>query len=86
MEGSGTALNASAEAGYPLPQLPLGLGMGLAMNQAAMEGYAQLTESQKEQVIMRCRDARSKQEMQRIIDELVPEGRVSALFEGPASR
>ncbi len=86
MDGDGTALGASAEAGYPFAQLPLGFGMALTMNERAMDGYAQLTESQKEQLIMRCRDARSKSEMERIVNELVPEGNINALFEGPATR
>ena len=34
---------------------------------------------------MRCMDARSDREVQRIVAEEVPEGRISALFEGPAS-
>ncbi|MBO5281977.1 MAG: hypothetical protein J6B43_02435 [Lachnospiraceae bacterium] len=86
MEANGAATGAAAEAGYPFAQLPLGMGMALGMNERAMDGYAHLTESQKEQLIMRCRDARSKEEMQRIVNELVPEGNISALYEGPATR
>ena len=86
MEANGAATGAAAETGYPIAQLPLGLGMALGMNERAMDGYARLTESQKEQLIMRCRDAKSKEEMQRIVNELVPEGNISALYEGPATR
>lgn len=64
-------------------ELPLGFGFALARNEAAMQRYAQLTESEKEQIINRCKDARSKAEMQKIVDEMVPEGSVSSLFEGP---
>ena len=58
--------------GYPLSGLPIGFGMALAMNEAAMQGYAGLTETEKEHLIMRCKDARSKEEMQKIVDSLVP--------------
>jgi len=51
--------------------MPLGLGFGLAMNARAMGAYAALSETEKEHLIMRCRDARSKEEMQRIVDSLV---------------
>lgn len=61
----------SAE-GSALSDLPLGFGMTLAMNEGAMRGYANLTETEREHLIMRCRDARSKEEMQRIVDSLVP--------------
>lgn len=56
--------------GYPLTELPLGFGMALAMNEGAMCGYAKLTETEKEHLIMRCKDARSKEEMQKIVDSL----------------
>lgn len=60
--------------------LPLGFGLALAMNEPAMQGYAELTESQREQVIMRCKDARSKEEMQKIVNSLAPgmEGDITA--------
>lgn len=67
--------------GFPFTELPLGFGMSLAMNEAAMQGYARLTEDEKEKIIMRCKDASSKEEMQRIVDSLVPDGNVSSLYE-----
>lgn len=69
--------------GFAFTELPLGFGMALAMNEPAMRGYAAMTESEKESVIMRCRDAKSKEEMQKIVDSLVPDGNVNSLFEGP---
>ena len=44
----------------------------LAMNEQAMQGYAALTETEKEHLILRCRDAGSKEEMERIVASLVP--------------
>ena len=78
-------LNRTTPGGAPasgIPSgLPLGFGMGLAMNDRAMSGYADLTESEKEDIIMRCKDAHSKEEMQKIIDSLVPDGNVNNLYE-----
>ena len=65
--------------GYPLTALPLGFGMALAMNEGAMRGYANLTETEREHLIMRCKDARSKEEMQKIVDSLVPDESVSSI-------
>ena len=50
--------------------LPLGFGMGLAMNEPAMKGYAGLTEAEKERIILRCKGAKTKKEMQKIVDSL----------------
>lgn len=66
--------------GYPLTQLPLGFGMALAMNEGAMRGYANLSETEREHLIMRCKDARSKEEMQKIVDSLVPGESVSSVI------
>ena len=62
-------------------ELPMGFGLALAMNEPAMKGYAGLTESEKEDLILRCRDAKTKEEMQRIVDSLVQDTDVSALEE-----
>lgn len=61
--------------------LPLGFGMNLRLNEAAMQGYAGLTESEKEHLIMKCRDARSRNEMQRIVDDLAPGTDVQAIMD-----
>lgn len=74
-------LNGITEAGAVMQNLPMGLGMNLAMNEPAMKGYAALTEAEKEELIMRCRDASSKGEMQRIADSLVPHTDISAIIE-----
>ena len=71
MDLNGTVENGSYS-GMSFPELPVGMGMALAMNAGAMSGFAGLTEAKKEEVILRCRDARSKGEMQKIVDSLVP--------------
>lgn len=72
--------------GFPFTELPLGFGMALAMNEPAMRGYAGLSESDKEQIIMQCKDAKSKDEMREIVNSLVPDRNINSLFEGPQAR
>lgn len=73
--------NGMSMQGVPFAGIPLGFGMALAMNEPAMRGYAGLTETEREHIIMRCKDAKSKEEMQKIVDSLVPDGNVNNLFE-----
>lgn len=69
--------------GSPLRDMPQGFRFALTGNEAAMRRYTELTESEKEQILMRCKDARSKAEMQEIVNSLVPDGNASSLYEGP---
>ncbi len=85
MDFNGMAFGAAAEAGYPLSMAPLGLDLDMMENEAALSSRSDMTESEKEQLLMRCMDARSDKELRRIVENEVPEGRVSALYEGPAS-
>ena len=61
--------------------IPMGFAMNLMMNDGAMQGYAGLTEAEKENLLMRCRDAKSKGEMQRIVDDLAPGTDVRAIMD-----
>lgn len=61
--------------------LPVGFGMSLAMNEAALNGYAGLTEAEKEKIILRCKDAKTKSQMQEIVDSLAPGTDVQEVFE-----
>mgnify|MGYP000042582409 FL=1 len=65
--------------GFTLGELPLGFGMALAMNESAMQGYAALTEAEKEELILRCKDVQTKDEMQRIVDSLAPGTDIQAI-------
>lgn len=69
---------------YPLTELPLGFSMALAQNEPALEHYAKMTESQREQIIMKCRDAKSRKEMRDIVDSLVPDNDAGLLFDEPS--
>lgn len=66
---------------YGMTDMPLGFGFALAMNEPAMGAYAALSEQEKEQLIMRCRDAKSKEEMQRIVDSLVTDRDATGIME-----
>lgn len=50
--------------------MPLGLGLGMAMNNQALENYGKLTEYEKEKLIARSKGVKSKAEMQQLIDEI----------------
>ena len=47
--------------------VPIGFGLALAMNEPAMEAYAKMTEEQKQSVLVRAHQARSKKEMQSLV-------------------
>ena len=64
--------------------LPLGLGMALMMNERAMEGYEGLSETEKEHIIMKCKDAKSKSEVDKIIDSISSPDGIKDLFQGPS--
>lgn len=62
-----------------MTDMPLGFGFALAANEAAMKSYASLSETEREHLIMRCKDAKSRDEMQKIVDSLVSDADVSAI-------
>lgn len=53
--------------------LPMGFAMGLAMDLNAMDRFSNLTEAEKEELLNRARDAKSKEEMKKIIGEISPQ-------------
>lgn len=63
--------------------LPLGLSMAAAMNAQAKAGYESLSETEKEHLILKCKDAKSKEEMDRIISSISSDGGIEDLFRGP---
>ena len=48
-------------------QVPIGFGMALAVNHPAMEAYAAMTGQQKQAVLDKARNARSENEMNRLV-------------------
>ncbi|MCM1189750.1 MAG: hypothetical protein NC541_10710 [bacterium] len=81
MDIGGMDINGESGDGFGLQGLPAGVGFALAMNEPAMKSYASLSETDKEHLLMRCRDAKSKDEMQKIVDSLVPDTDVRAVLE-----
>ncbi len=57
--------------GYPTGMLPIGLAMQLAQNRRAAERYADLTEAEKEQLIIRSKTVGSKSEMRLLVDDFL---------------
>lgn len=51
-------------------KVPIGFGMALAQNSAAMNCYAHLTESQKQDVLDKARAVRSEKEMYALVESL----------------
>lgn len=51
-------------------EIPVGLGLSLAMNQKAMDRFAHMTDMEKESTIEKSRQVKSKREMDRIVSSL----------------
>lgn len=50
--------------------LPVGLAFGMAMDEQASNHYGRMTEYEKEQVIARSKNVKSKEEMQQLIQKI----------------
>ena len=51
-------------------ELPLGFGMALAQNEAAMKRFESLSEPEKHAVLARTHSVTSKRQMQQLVDSL----------------
>ena len=51
-------------------KVPIGFGMALAQNTAAMNNYAQMTEAQKQDVLNKAHNVRSEREMYNLVASL----------------
>lgn len=51
-------------------KVPIGFGMALAQDEAAMNRYAQLDETQKQDILSRAHNVRSEQEMRSLVASL----------------
>lgn len=72
-------VNGLATGTLGMTDMPLGFGVALGANEDAMKSYASLSETEREHLIMRCKDAKSRDEMQKIVDSLVTDADVSAI-------
>lgn len=51
-------------------EMPLGLAFQLSMREGAMENFAKLSESQKQQIIMQAKSANTKDELRQLVDSI----------------
>ena len=51
-------------------KIPIGFGLALAANAAAMNRYAQLSDSEKQQILDKAHHARSEKEMYALVASL----------------
>jgi hypothetical protein len=51
-------------------KVPIGFGMALAANTAAMNRYAQLSETQKQDILSKAHNVRSEKEMYSLVANL----------------
>jgi hypothetical protein len=70
-------------ADYFKPGVPLGAGPVLVLNESTGDQRSNMTEAEKEDIIMQCRDAKSRKEAERIVKDKVPDENVNSLYEGP---
>lgn len=66
-------------------QLPIALGLSLAMNEKAMNRFSSMTEAEKEQMIASSKNIASKSEMDSIVNSLAvdEELRIRNMLDGP---
>lgn len=55
-------------------ELPLGFGMALALNEAAMQRFESLTDSEKQAILRQAHNVNSKREMQQLVANIVSGG------------
>lgn len=51
-------------------EVPIGFGMALAQNEKAMNAYAMMTKEQKNAILAKAHNARSENEMERIVSSI----------------
>lgn len=63
--------------------VPIGFGMALAQNINAMQSFSGMTEAEKEEILNRARDAKSKEEMESLVESLHEETADDGTFSNP---
>lgn len=51
-------------------EIPIGLGFSMAMNEKAMEKFANMSDEQKRNIITQSKQAQSKNEMSQLVDRI----------------
>ena len=57
-----------------IKSLPLGFGMALAQNEAAMKTFESFSKAEKDAIVQRTRQVNSKREMRSLVANLAGEG------------
>ena len=52
-------------------EMPIGLGMALALNPEAMQKFASLSEEEKQKIINGTHSVASREEMQQYVDKII---------------
>ena len=55
-------------------EMPIGLGMALAMNPEAMQKFASLPENKKQEIINGTHSVTSKEEMRQYVESIISSG------------
>lgn len=69
---------------YQTGNLPVGLPMSVVMNEQTRAGFERLSEAEKEHLILKCKDAKSEEEVDQILSSLNPTEDLGDLFQGPS--
>jgi len=62
--------SSSADRGHSLSSLPIGFGLALSANTAAMNRYAHLSESQKQEILNKAHTVKSEKEIYSLVARL----------------
>ena len=63
-------LNGYIGGGLPYAGYPIGVGALFSEDEFALQGYENLTETEKEHLILQCKDAKTTDDKQRIVDSV----------------
>ena len=63
-------MNGNVDIGEGAKDVPIGFGLSLAMNEAAMENYSRMTEAERKSWLSRAGQVQSKSEMERLVSQI----------------
>ena len=63
-------MNGNLDIGEGAKDVPIGFGLSLAMNEAAMEHYSRMTETERRSWLSRAGQVQSKAEMERLVSQI----------------
>lgn len=58
------------DTGEGAKDVPIGFGLSLAMNEAAMEHYSRMTEEERKQWLEKTKQVQSKAEMEKLVNQI----------------